>query len=99
MLFVLIINAHKYIAVEPNGGTTSNCVMISAKEGLASDQPCEHRTAALCSLATACLNNPCLNGGSCLASGDDHCSTASYDCTCASGFEGDNCEHKSIGWF
>jgi hypothetical protein len=97
-LFV-IINAHNCIAVEPNGGTEANCVMISANEGLANDQQCENPTAALCSLATACIHNPCLNGGTCLAGDDDHCNSGSYTCTCASGFEGDSCEHTSTGWF
>ena len=33
-----------------------------------------------------CLSNLCLNGGTCIQKGKD------YNCTCAPGYEGDNCE-------
>lgn len=51
------------------------------------------RTPPLCPSArnNSCLPNPCLNGGTCVGSGD------SFSCICRDGWEGRTCTHSELG--
>lgn len=42
---------------------------------------------------SSCLPNPCVNGGTCVGSGD------SFSCICRDGWEGRTCTHSELlGW-
>lgn len=67
----------------------SLAAVVATREVLGSTLLAVARKGSSCELSTGCDNNPCKNGGNCVADDGEH------QCQCASGWTGETCDHAT----
>jgi len=79
-----------YIECNRNVSTIKNCLLNLVFNSLI------EKCSKSLEKPSACLPNPCMNGGRCVEQTTSSQSASQYRCDCRSGFTGNHCENKDV---